>query len=258
MDLASLLQWNLTLFLLIVARWGGMIMLAPVFGARGVPRMIKLGLTACLAIILYPVIAATNPVIPDQMLPYVALLVKEILVGLTVGFIIATITSIIQGAGFLIDYQMGFMMANTIDPINGLQSPLTGNFLTIVATMLLLVTNTHHYLIAAMVKSYTYVPVNPSGLSIDYSYYAHLLMEIFTLAIQLAMPVIGAIVMADIGIGLLSRTVPQLNIFSVIFPSKLIFGLIILILSVPFLSGTVSELFNTTMSWVLELYRGWR
>lgn len=258
MDLAALLQWNLTLFLLIIARWGGMIMLAPVFGARGVPNLVKLGVTACLAIITYPLIAAGNPAIPNQLLPYVGILVKEIVVGLTIGFVIAAITAIVQGAGQLIDYQMGFMMANTIDPINGLQSPLSGNFLTIVVTMLLLVTNSHHYLIAAMVRSYSFIPLNPTALPVSFTYYAQLLSQVFMLGIQLAMPVIGAILMADIGVGLLSRTVPQLNIFAVIFPSKIIFGLIILILSIPFLSQTVTDLFNTTLSWVLQLYRGWQ
>lgn len=258
MDLAALLQWNVTLFLLIIARWGGMIMLAPVFGAKGVPGMVKLGFTVCLAVITYPLIAAANPAIPDQLLPYIGILVKEIVIGLTIGFVIAAITAIIQGAGQLIDYQMGFMMANTIDPINGLQSPLTGNFLTIVATMLLLVTGSYQYLIAAMIRSYSFIPLNPSALPVSVTYYAHLLTQVFVLGIQLAMPVIGAILMADIGVGLLSRTVPQLNIFSVIFPSKLIFGLIILILSIPFLSQTVTDLFNNTLSWVLQLYRGWQ
>ena len=233
-------------------------MLAPLFGARGVPNLVKLSIAGCLSIILYPMVQGTNPNIPDQLLLYIGVLIKEILLGLTVGFVISAITSILSGAGQMIDYHMGFMMANSIDPINGMQTPLLGQFLAIVATMLLLATNMHHYLIAAMVKSYSYIPLNPSGMPASISYYTGLISQIFSLSIQIAMPVIGAIVLADIGMGLLGRAVPQLQIFAVIFPSKIIFGFVILILSIPFWAGSISGLFNSSMTWVLELYRGWK
>lgn len=258
MSLAQLLQWNLSLFLLILTRWAGMIMLAPVFGARGVPGMVRLGLAASISIILYPLIQATNPAIPYELLPYVAVVFKEIFVGLVIGFLIYLLTSILQGAGQLIDFQMGFTMGAAIDPVYGVQSPMMGNFQMILATMLLLSTNSHHYLIAAMVKSYAYIPINPSNLPHNYLFYAQMVSHVFALAIQLAMPVFGALLVSDVGVGLLSRTVPQLNIFSVIFPVKIVFGLIILFLSIPFFGESVAHLFNTNMSWVLELYQGWK
>ena len=258
MSLAQLLQWNLSLFLLILSRWAGMIMLAPVFGARGVPGMVRLGLSASISVILYPLIHATAPSIPFELLPYVALVIKEILVGLAIGFIIYLLTAILQGAGQLIDFQMGFTMGAAIDPVYGVQSPMMGNFQIILATMLLLSTNSHHYLIAAMVKSYAYIPINPSNLPSNYIFYAQLVSHVFALSVQLAMPIFGALLVSDVGVGLLSRTVPQLNIFAVIFPVKIIFGLVILFLSIPFWGGSVAHLFNTNMSWVLELYQGWK
>ncbi len=258
MGLTDLLQWNLSLFLLILFRWGGMIMLAPVFGARGVPVMVRLGLAASLSVIVYPIIAAAKPSIPIELLPYVAVVLKEVFVGLVIGFVIYTMTAILQGAGQLIDFQMGFTMGAAIDPVYGVQSPMMGNFQMILATMLLLATNSHHYLIAAMVKSYAYIPINPSSLPSNYLYYVHLVTNVFSLAIQLAMPVFGALLVSDIGVGLLSRTVPQLNIFSIVFPVKIIFGFTILFLAIPFFGESITHLFNTNMSWVLELYQGWK
>lgn len=105
MSLAQLLQWNLSLFILILSRWAGMIMLAPVFGARGVPGMVRVGLAASITVIMYPLIQATNPEIPFELLPYVALVIKEILVGLVIGFLIYLLTAILQGAGQLIDFK---------------------------------------------------------------------------------------------------------------------------------------------------------
>ncbi len=258
MSLADLLQWNLSLFILILSRWAGMIMLAPVFGARGVPALVRLGLAASLTVIIYPLIFATKPTIPIELLPYIAVVFKEVLVGLVIGFVIYTMTAVLQGAGQLIDFQMGFTMGAAIDPVYGVQSPMMGNFQMVLATMLLLSTNAHHFLIAAMVKSYAYIPINPSNLSSHYLYYAQLVTNVFSLAIQLAMPVFGALLVSDIGVGLLSRTVPQLNIFSIVFPVKIIFGFVILYLALPFFGESITHLFNTNMAWVLELYQGWK
>ena len=258
MSLTDLLQWNLSLFLLILSRWAGMIMLAPVFGARGVPGLVRLGLAASLSVIVYPLISAAKPSIPIELLPYVAVVIKEVLVGLVIGFVVYTMTAVLQGAGQLIDFQMGFTIGAAIDPVYGVQSPMMGNFQIVLATMLLLATNSHHYLIAAMVKSYAYIPINPSTLPSHFTFYAQLVAHVFALAIQMALPVFGALLVSDVGVGLLSRTVPQLNIFSVVFPVKIIFGFIILFLSIPFFGEAVAHLFNLNMAWVLELYQGWK
>ena len=258
MGLAQILQWNLSLFLLILSRWTGMVMLAPVFGARGVPGLVKLALAVSLSAILYPLILASNPQIPIELLPYMGLVIKEVLVGLVIGFVISAFTAVLQGAGQLIDFQMGFTMANMIDPVYGMQGPMMGNFQLILATMILLATNAHHYLIAAMVKSYAYIPINVSHFPVGISFYAKLVGSVFALSVQLALPVFGALLLADLGVGLLSRTVPQLNIFSVMFPVKIVFGFILLLLAVPFFGETISDLFNTSMGWALEIYRGWK
>ena len=258
MGLTEILQWNISLFLLILCRWAGMIMLAPVFGAREVPGVVKLILVASLSLIVYPLISAAQPSIPSELLPYIAIVSKEVFVGLVIGFVIYALTAILDGAGQLLDFQMGFTMGAAIDPVYGVQSPMMGNFQMILATMLLLATNSHHYLIAAMVKSYVYIPINPSSLPTDITFYVQLIANVFALAIQMALPVFGALLVSDVGVGLLSRTVPQLNIFSVVFPVKIIFGFTILFLSMPFFGEAVAHFFNMNMSWVLELYQGWK
>lgn len=258
MSLAELLQWNLALFLLILARWSGMIMLAPVFAARGVPVMVRLALAGSLSVIMYPLIVATQPIIPGELLPYVAVMVKEVIVGLTIGFVIYTMTAILQGAGQLMGFQMGFAMGASIDPVFGVQSPLMGNFQVVLATMFMLAANLHHYLIAAMVKSYAYITISPSYTPVNAAYYAQLLVNVFALSLQMAAPIFGALLVSDIGVGLLTRTVPQLNIFSVVFPVKIIFGFIILYLMLSFFGEAITYIFNQNMAWLLELYQGWK
>jgi len=256
--LADFLQWNLSLFILIFSRWAGMVMIAPVFGARGVPGLVKLGLAASLSVVLFPMVRAQAPEIPTELFPYAGIIIKEVLVGLTMGFIINLITAIMQGAGQLIDFQAGFIMGNTIDPINGLQTPMTGRFLTVLATLLLLATDSHHYIIAALVKSYDYLPINPNGISYGVAFFIDITSKVLALSLQIALPVYGALFLTDIGVGLLTKTVPQLNIFSVIFPVKIIFGVILLFLMISFFGESVDRVFDLTMQWTFELLRGWR
>lgn len=258
MGLDELLQWNISLFVLILARVAGIVMLSPVFGAKGVPRLVKLGLAVSFTVIFYPLVAAADPEIPAELLPFVALLIKETIVGLVIGFVVYTFTAILEGAGQLIDISMGFSMGSTLDPVYGTRSSLIGGFQVVLATMILLATNAHHYLIAAMIKSYEYIPINTTGMAGGVSYYVDLVANIFALSIQIALPVFGALILADVGVGLLARTVPQLNIFAIIFPVKILFGFALLLISLPLFGESVSHLFDLNMKWLLELYQGWK
>jgi flagellar biosynthetic protein FliR len=232
-------------------------MLAPVFGARGVPTLVKLGMAVGITLVMYPLLLGSQAELPLDTLPYVALLAKEVLFGLAVGFIISLVTAVIQGAGQLIAFQMGFLIGNFLDPVNGTQSPIIANFQMILATMLLLASNAHHIMIAAMVKSYTFVPIAASGVTPRPDLYVHLILQIFSLSVQIALPVFGALVLVDIGVGLLTRTVPQLNILAVMFPVKIIFGIALLFLSMTFFGEAVNQLFHYDMDWLYDLFRGW-
>lgn len=258
MNLSDVLQWNISLFLLIFSRWAGMVMIAPVFGARGVPGMVKLGLAVSMSVVLFPLILMQNPVIPSGLAPFIGILIKEVLVGLALGFIMNLVTAIMQGAGQLIDFQVGFLMGNTIDPIHGLQSPMTGRFLMVLTTMLLLATNAHHTIIVAMARSYEFLPLNPLAVTYSVSFYIEITARVLVLSLQIAMPVFGALFLADVGVGLLSKTVPQLNIFSVIFPVKIIFGMALLFLMIPYFGDSVTRVFDISMQWIFDLLRGWK
>jgi len=127
----------------------------------------------------------------------------------------------------------------------------------VITTMILLSTNAHHYIIAAMVKSYEYIPITPTGVSGGGMYFINITSTVIALSLQIAMPIYGVLFIVNIGVGLLAKTVPQLNMFSVIFPVKIIFGLVLLVLMLPYFGESVSSAFNMTMTWIYELFRGW-
>jgi flagellar biosynthetic protein FliR len=257
MPILDVLQWNLLIFVLIFCRWAGMIMLTPVFGARGVPVMARLGLALGLSLIIYPVLAPTvTPM--TGMIAYAAVLVKEVLIGLTFGFILNLITFVMLGAGELIDFQLGFIMGGTVDPLFGNRSFIAGNFLMILTSLILLATNTHHLVIAALVKSYAFIPVNPTHIPNSSGFFIKILGHTIFLSLQIAMPVYGSLVIANVGVGLLAKVVPQLNLLNLFFPVKIIFGLIMFYLTITLLGSEVARVIEITFGWLDELFWGWR
>ncbi|MCL1917262.1 MAG: flagellar biosynthetic protein FliR [Peptococcaceae bacterium] len=258
MPILDALQWNLLIFVLIFCRWAGMIMLTPVFGARGVPVMVRLGLALGLSLIIYPVLAPTVTPLAYGMLAYAAVLVKEVLIGLTFGFILNLITFVMLGAGEFIDFQLGFIMGSTVDPLFGNRSFIAGNFLMIMTSLILLATNTHHLVIAALVKSYTFVPINPIHIPNSSEFFIKILGQTIFLSLQVAMPIYGSLVIANVGVGLLAKVVPQLNLLNLFFPVKITFGLIMFYLTITLLGGEVAGVIEMTFGWLDELFRGWR
>jgi flagellar biosynthetic protein FliR len=258
MEFLEALEWNLLSFILIFARWAGMVMLTPVFGARGVPVLVRLGLALGVSLIIYPILMPSVPAFSGGVMAFSAILFKEILVGLTFGYILNLITNIILGAGELIDYQLGFIMGSTVDPLFGNRSFMTGNFLMIMTNLILLATNTHHLVIAALVKSYAFIPVNPIHIPNSSAFFTKILGQTILLSLQIAIPVYGSLLIANVGVGLLAKAVPQLNLLNLFFPVKIIFGLVMLYLTITLLGQQVEDLVRITFGWLDELFRGWR
>lgn len=239
---------NLILFLLVLVRWAGFIMLAPILGGRAVPVYIKLALSISLAAVVYPIIAAGHTP-PADPFNYAMLMLRETMIGLCMGFISQQILFILQGAGHIIDTQLGFSMGNLIDPINSAPAPLTGNFKVILATMLLLSTNAHHYLIAALVRSYDYVQLLGGGSSPTLSQFGvNFLTATFVGAVRIALPVAGVLLLTEIALGFAARALPQMNVFMLGFPLKIGLGFLLMLWLVPYMGTQVENLFQDSLN----------
>lgn len=248
---------DLILFLLVLSRWAGFVMLAPIFGGRTVPAYIKLALAIACSVVVFPLVGPGQTP-PADPVNYLLVMIKESLVGLSIGFISQQLLFALQGAGQLIDTQMGLSVGNLLDPINASPAPLTGNFKVILATMLLLASNAHHYLIAAMARSYQYIPflgTGPSPQLMDYG--VNFLAGTFLSAVQIALPVAGILVLAEIAMGFLARALPQMNIFLLGFPLKLGLGFLLLLWLVPLMGSQVDNLFQDSLKQIQIFLQGW-
>ncbi|MCU6599803.1 flagellar biosynthetic protein FliR [Peribacillus frigoritolerans] len=247
-------------FLLIVVRVTTFFVAMPIFSYRSIPVQHRVGLGIFLAWIMYYTIDA--PVLELDVTFYL-LIMKEALVGLFIGFAAYMILSAVQVAGGLIDFQMGFSIANVIDPQTGVQSPLMGQYLYTVALLFLLSTNGHHLLLDGIFYSYQFIPIDqlfvPFGDHALIEYLAKVFGKAFMIAFQMSIPVVGSIFLVDVTLGILARTVPQLNVFVVGIPVKIIAGLAVIILVMGMMLTVVTQLFNfllLTMRHLMQLIGG--
>lgn len=236
-------------FLLIFVRVTSFFLMMPLFSYRTIPASHKVGLGFFLAVIMFSAIGAPEVAIDST---YFLLIIKEALVGLVIGFIATLMMSAIQIAGGFIDFQMGFAIANVIDPQTGAQSPLMGQYLYTIALLFLLSINGHHLLIDGIFYSYNFIPIDQVMIPFGNQNIAEFIIlsfnKMFIIAFQMSMPVVGSLFLVDIALGIVARTVPQLNIFVVGLPVKIGVSFLVMFAVMGVLMMVVSDLFATTLA----------
>jgi flagellar biosynthesis protein FliR len=247
-------------FLLIFVRVTSFFLLMPLFSYRSIPNTHKIGLGFFLAWIIFYSVDAPALEINGA---YYLLIMKEALVGLVIGFISYLILSAIQIAGGLIDFQMGFAIANVIDPQTGAQSPLMGQYLYTISLFFLLMVNGHHLLLDGIFYSYQAIPLDqpwiPFGDEAMAEYMLRAFNSMFVSAFQMSVPVVGCLFLVDVALGIVARTVPQLNVFVVGIPLKIGVSFIVLVAVMSVLLYVVSQLFGamaSTMKGLMDLIGG--
>jgi flagellar biosynthetic protein FliR len=234
-------------FLLIFCRITSFFVVVPVFSTRGVPMQFRVGIAAILSILVYLTFGIKEQVPAD--LSYALLVIREIMIGLLLGFVAYLMVMAIQTAGSFIDIQIGLGIASVFDPMTGASVPITGNFKYTIALLLFLSMNGHHYLLDAIMYSYNWVPLDNDfflrlyGGSIS-DFLIKTFSQSFLLAFQMAAPIVVATFLTDVGLGFLAKTAPQFNIFVIGVPVKLIVGLIMLFMLMPALAVSFERLFN--------------
>jgi len=220
-------------FLLILTRVSGVLVTAPILASRNIPPKTKIGLAFFTSLILFPFIS--TPEIPEQLISYALLIGKELLVGLTIGYIANLMFMGILVAAKVIDFQMGFAIANVVDPLTNIQVSVTGQFQYILAMLFFLIINGHHHLFSALARSFEVVPLTTFEISPHLiGSINQLFSEIFVIGIKIGAPVMGALLMASLILGIIARTMPQMNVFIVGIPLKIGVGFAILIITMPF------------------------
>lgn len=232
-------------FLIIFARISGVVISAPILGDQNIPPQIKVAFTFVLSLVFYPVLAAPQvPVNPD--LVYIVLITgKEVGVGLLIGFTARLLFAGITMAGEVTGFQMGLGVANIFDPTSEQQVSLVGQIQVIFAMFLFVVMDGHHLFIRSLVLSYRFI--EPGALDLTEPLFRHIVRQggaVFIVGLQIGAPLIAALIAANFSIGLMARSVPQMNVIVVGFPFTIALGLLLLALGFPFFIEAVSALHN--------------
>ena len=244
MDLASWTLEQFTVYALMLVRVSVLFSSAPILGNANIPTQVKAAAALVITLLLYLAFKGGNGVypVPGNIFELAGAVAGEAFAGLIIGYTAFLLFSGVEMAGEIVDIQVGFGLVNVIDPAGGAQVSILGQFYYIVAMMFFLAVDGHHALLKAMGDSFTLLP---PGSVIWFKQAGHagpllagFFTQLFTIALRVAAPSIAVLFLTNLSMGLLARTLPQMNVFIVGMPLNVIVGILITILSLKLL-GTV-------------------
>lgn len=240
---AQLNAWLIS-FIWPLTRILGLIMLAPVFAHTSVPRRVKIGLGVFIALIIAP----TLPPMPDVGLGSwqgLLILIQQLLIGMAIGFIMRVVFAAIEAASEIVGLQMGLGFASFFDPQSAGQTLVISQFFNLLATLLFLAVNAHLLLLGVLAESFKNLPISAQPLATaGFFNVAAYGSTVFSVGLQLALPLIAILLMTNLALGILTRSAPQLNIFAIGFPITLGVGLIALDITLPYFVPQLEHLFQ--------------
>ncbi len=243
---------NYMLLLLVFARMSGALLFHPFLGRRNVPVIVKVGLALLASILITPVLTVPSPVFASTI-SFVLSLLKEMLVGYALGFLMNLFMSFVLMAGEAMDMELGLGMGRIYDPQSNVSMPATGTVFHLMLTLFFFSSNGHLTLIRLLGSSCHLFPPGPAFFDFNAgSYLALILGDMLLLALKLAMPVLATELLTEAGMGVLMRIVPQINMFVAGLQVKLAIGLAIVILALPATSRLMDDALTQMFSKLQE------
>jgi flagellar biosynthesis protein FliR len=231
---------NVLAFGLVLARVSGLFLLAPVFSAPAIPIQARVAVAGAISLALTPV-ATLGQTVPTDLFQVALLLLKEGLVGVGFAFTVGAVVAAVQFGAGLLDTLIGFSYASVIDPFSSIQGGIIGQLYSLFVAVVLVVTGGLQLMIAGLAGTFQVVPLTSSP---SFDSLAQIALDgfarVFVLGLEVTAPVIIALVVVDAALGLIARAAPQLNVFAVGLPAKILIGVAVIGASLPFVAGHIS------------------
>lgn len=250
--LEEILQADLFAFFLVFTRVGAAMMLLPGFGESYMSPRLRLMIALGIALVVTPLVSTTLPALPATPWELFLVLAGEMLIGLFLGAIARTLFAALQSAGMVIAYEAGMANAFITDPTAASQGALFGAFLGVLGVVVIFETGLHYLMLSAVVDSYTlFVPGELPPLDDYANSIARVFADSFDLAIRIAAPFIVVALIFFLGLGLLGRLMPQIQVFFIALPLQIVLGLAVLALTVvagmTWFLGTFEDTISTVL-----------
>jgi flagellar biosynthetic protein FliR len=232
-------------FLLVLVRSTAWVSVCPPFGTRMVPVQVKLGFAVALALSVTPRLA--NQAVPLEIGPLAGAAAVQVTTGLALGFLGVLLFSAVQGAGALVDLFGGFSTAQLFDPMSGNQASVFGRFYQLLGTVLLFAIDGHLLLVRGFLTSFDVVPAAPDLAMIGHVFTGGL-ATLFVAALEIAAPLLAAMFLTDLALGLLAKAAPEMNVFLLGLPVKLLLTIGLVGVALPLLPDAVSSLAHSIVT----------
>lgn len=219
----------------------GLMLSEPLLGHRALPRRIKMGLAMLLTITIAPLLNAP-PDVSFTSAQGIVMAVQQLIIGFSLGFSIRIVLSSIEMSGHVTGLTMGLGFAVFFDPQNSAQSPVLAQFIGIFAMLVFLAMNGHLMVISALVQSFQVLPITAEPLhNGGFKAFAEAGGQIFVIGLMLSLPMLAALLIVNIALGILTRAAPQLNLFAIGLPLTLIGGFVVLLMALPYLLPPITK-----------------
>ncbi len=247
---------DFTLFTLVMGRMAGIFAVIPIFGGHLVPMRIKASAVLVMTLLLFPVLQLKPLVLPNDTPSLIILITCETLIGLTLGLLAQSVFAAVDFCGQLVGMQMGLSISMLFDPTMGQQTSTLALLQNLLAMLLFMVLGTHHYFLRAAVESYQVIPLGGWHMSSELLRFVIAITgNIFVLAIKLAAPVMAALLVTSVVLGVMARIFPQMNVFFVSMPLNIGIGFLLLGLSLPVFIKTIEIAFSNLVRQIAALIK---
>ncbi len=253
--LAQLAGNQLAGFILVLARVTPLFFLAPLFSSKMIPPRVRGIVAVGLSLGLAPV-ALHGQHIPSDALSLAGLVVEGMLVGFGFAFGLAALMAAVESAGSLADVLAGFSFGALVDPVNGNPGGALSQFYSLVGTLIFLIIGGDAWVLRGMARTFQLVPLTSAPqLSSLVGGAEHVFATIFVATLEIAAPVVIALLITDVAFGVVSRVVPQISVFAVGFPAKVAVAMLVVGVSLPFVAGWLSNEISTSVAAALGALR---
>ena len=226
-----MINWGaLALFFYILMRMSGFVLFSPIFARNGIPAIVQAGMIGVLSISVYFAYGGSIAM-PATYIEFGLRLLLELALGFAINMIMRFFLYIADQAGEVIDTQMGMSMARSYDPATNIQITTTANYLSVLMLLLFFAENGHVTLLRLMLTSGEIVPYGAARFGTEIADYAvEMFAECALLALKLSLPILGAELLGQMGMGVLNKVIPQINVFAINIELKVIIGLLMLVM----------------------------
>ncbi|MGL1935117.1 MAG: flagellar biosynthetic protein FliR [Fibrobacterales bacterium] len=234
-SIADITVGQLEFFFLMLIRVSVAIFLLPIFTGRNISARVKVGIVFFICILIFPLLPSQTLEVSNSIVHVFILTLKELFVGVIIGFTSSLLFTFIPIAGFFMARDMGLSMTPGIDPTTGDQSTGLGQLILVLFTVMFLINDNHHFFIEAVVESFRYIPI--AGIEHHSALNAQVLLSLivqsFVFGVKMAAPLMVIIILTTFGMAFMSKIMPQMNVWLVAIPLKIGIGVMVIIYTLP-------------------------